>query len=424
MKLSKTTNDFIRNKGVRVHMEKSPLKNKRIMELEQKLQQGDYEALKGFWKTMERDGAPLIEEIEEDPENDLVTFVYKAEEDLDNVVFIPPVGMTNLQENKMERLLQTDLWYITYKVRNDIYFGYYFSPNDSFDEDWQKRQDNLDQDRFNKNVTEFKGEEGKKDIIRPYVIMPKAKERVWVKERMDVQKGLLHEHNFQSKNLEKLRRVRVYTPYGYKENNEPYGFLVLTDGDEYINILSAATILDNLIADKRIPPIVAIFIDSTEARMEELKCNDTFGDIIVDELIPWIKDKYNISNKAAEAVIGGLSLGGLTAAYLGLRHSEVFGNVLSQSGSYWYRPESYQGTESDCWLSTQFEEIDKLPLKFYLNIGVIENKERMIDTNIKFRDVLLAKGYAVDFEEFMSGHDYLCWGETLANGLISLIGNK
>jgi enterochelin esterase-like enzyme len=280
----------------------------------------------------------------------------------------------------------------------------------------------LAHDRFNKNITVFKGEEGKKDILRPYVVMPKAKEQLWIKERVDVPKGILHEHNFQSENYEKCRRVRVYTPYGYKENNEPYGFLVLTDGDEHINILSAVTVLDNLVADKNIPPIVAIFIDSTETRMEELKCSDTFGDIVVKELIPWIRDKYNISIKAAEAVIGGLSLGGLTASYLGLRHSEVFGNVLSQSGSYWYKPESYQGTESDCWLGTQFEAIDKLHLKFYLNVGVIENKETMIDTNIKFRDMLLAKGYAVKFEEFKSGHDYLCWGETLANGLISLIG--
>jgi len=59
-----------------------------------------------------------------------------------------------------------------------------------------------------------------------------------------------------------------------------------------------------------------------------------------------------------------------------------------------------------------------------LNVGVLEHKERMIGTNIKLKDVLIEKGYSVDFEYFKSGHDYLCWGETLANGLILLIGNK
>jgi enterochelin esterase family protein len=172
------------------------------------------------------------------------------------------------------------------------------------------------------------------------------------------------------------------------------------------------------------PPIVAIFIDSTETREEELSCNDTFGDIIVNELIPWVKDNYNISNIAEESIIGGISLGGLTAAYLGLKHSGVFGNILSQSGSYWYKPDNYEGSEVDCWLSTQFKKIEKLPLKFYLNVGILEHKERMVDTNIILRDVLISKGYTVDFEKFKSGHDYLCWGETLANGLISLVGYK
>jgi len=125
---------------------------------------------------------------------------------------------------------------------------------------------------------------------------------------------------------------------------------------------------------------------------------------------------------AEDAIIGGFSLGGLSAAYLGLKHSEVFGNVLSQSGSYWYKPEGYEGTETDCWLSTEFKSIDKLPLKFYLNVGVLEHEERMIGTNIKLKDVLISKGYTVNFEYFNSGHDCLSWGETLANGLISLIG--
>jgi enterochelin esterase-like enzyme len=46
----------------------------------------------------------------------------------------------------------------------------------------------------------------------------------------------------------------------------------------------------------------------------------------------------------------------------------------------------------------------------------------MIGTNIKLKDVLISKGYTVDFEYFNSGHDYLSWGETLANSLISLVG--
>ncbi|GAA0770085.1 hypothetical protein GCM10008908_12370 [Clostridium subterminale] len=48
-----------------------------------------------------------------------------------------------------------------------------------------------------------------------------------------------------------------------------------------------------------------------------------------------------------------------------------------------------------------------LSLKFYLNVGVLEHKEGIIGTNIKLKDVLISKGYTVDFEYFNSGHDYL-----------------
>ena len=38
------------------------------------------------------------------------------------------------------------------------------------------------------------------------------------------------------------------------------------------------------------------------------------------------------------------------------------------------------------------------------------------------RDVLLAKGYDVSYQQYASGHDYLNWRGTLGDGLIALIG--
>jgi len=52
--------------------------------------------------------------------------------------------------------------------------------------------------------------------------------------------------------------------------------------------------------------------------------------VIIKEIIPWTRQSYNISSNPEEAIICGLSLGGLTAAYLGLNYSEISGNVLSQ----------------------------------------------------------------------------------------------
>ena len=406
-------------------MKKSLLKSRTITELEKKIKLYGERAVEEFLCIIEEKGTPIIEELENDSKNSLVTFIYKGDKECENVLFVPPVGKENYNDNQMQRILQTDLWYITYEVRNDVRFKYYFSPNDPLDNNWDERYYNRTvYDRLNKKVMIFKGENEEDDEKSSYVIMPQSLEDVWTKKIEGVPRGSVEEYKFESENLEDKRRIRVYTPYGYDKNEKNYGFIVLTDGDEYINVLSATETLNNLIASEKIPPIVAIFIDSTENRMKELKCSDSFGEVIVKELIPWARQNYNISSNPKDAIICGLSLGGLTASYLGLNYSKIFGNVLSQSGSYWYRPESYSSVIDDCWMSSNFKKIDKLHLKFYLSIGVLETKDKIIDTNINLKDTLTSKGYDVEFQWFKSGHDYLSWGENLANGLISLIGVK
>ncbi|GKX66634.1 alpha/beta hydrolase [Inconstantimicrobium mannanitabidum] len=401
-------------------MEQQELQSKILMDLLTKIKQGDKESSKQFLDSLEKNGAPLIENIEGDTENNLVTFIYKAKEEIDNVLLISPVTFNDLQQCKMEQILDTNLWYKTLKIKNELRIFYYFSINDSFDNDWERRFKESKHDEFNDNATVFKNVLENQDKLISYVIMPNAKKDFWTKKRENSFTGAIHEYQFESKILNNQHRIRIYIPYNY-DPEKSYSYLLLTDGNEYIDILSAPTTLDNLILDEKIPPIVAIFIDSyEETRRQELRCSDNFGDMIVKELIPWVRSKYNISNMSSEAVIGGLSLGGLTASYVGLKHSEVFGNVLSQSGSYWYDPEGNK--EGECWLGEQYNQIEKLPLKFYLNVGVLENEKQMIGTNVKLRDMLLAKGYDVYFEQFNSGHDYLSWGETLASGLISLIG--
>jgi len=46
----------------------------------------------------------------------------------------------------------------------------------------------------------------------------------------------------------------------------------------------------------------------------------------------------------------------------------------------------------------------------------------VLETSRHMRDVLLAKGYEVNYQQFVGDHDYLSWRGTLATGLIELIG--
>ena len=75
---------------------------------------------------------------------------------------------------------------------------------------------------------------------------------------------------------------------------------------------------------------------------------------------------------------------------------------------------------------------NRLPLRFYLTAGSFEAQfwggpggvNGTLESNRHMRDVLLAKGYEVQYQEFIGGHDYLSWRGLLADGLIALLGQK
>ncbi|MDO5518819.1 MAG: alpha/beta hydrolase-fold protein [Clostridium sp.] len=408
-------------------MERVNLKNRKIIELENRLNDGGEKVLDEFWKYIKSTGNPLIEEIEGNSDESLVTIVYREKKKVDNVVLIPPVGMRKLENCVLDKVENTDLWYISYKVKNDICFNYQFVPNDPLNNDWNRRWNNVEGDEFNKvgldyidNIT------GRKRKI-PFVVMKNADKRKYILKDLNSSEGKLERHIIYSEILNEDRNVTVYLPHNYENDGKQYGMVLLNDGFEYLNILNATNVFDNLISRSEIPPVIGVFVESTKDRADDLKCNDDYLKFICDEVVDFIKSKYNVSDDQSKSVIVGYSLGGLFASYAGLRHSEIFGNVLSQSGSYWYKRDDYKSTEEESnkiWMSSEFEKNERLPLKFYINVGKIEPKVSMIDTNVQFKNDLIDMGYDVQFEYFCSGHDYWYWGETLKNGLGYLIGNK
>jgi enterochelin esterase family protein len=79
-------------------------------------------------------------------------------------------------------------------------------------------------------------------------------------------------------------------------------------------------------------------------------------------------------------------------------------------------------------MAKQFIERPRLALRFYMDAGTDEldltgNGGDILVPNRNLRDVLLAKGYEVHYQEFNGGHDGLSWRGTLADGLILLMGN-
>jgi len=408
-------------------MERVSLKNSKIIELENRLNNGDKGALEEFWLFIKKNGAPLIEHIEGNEYESLVTIIYREKKKLENVVLIPPVGMRKLENCILEKIDNSDLWYISYKVENDICFNYQFVPNDPLNNDWNRRWNNVEGDEFNQIGLDYIDNISKRKRKIPFVVMKNSDKRKYIFKDSNSLEGVLENHIIKSKVLNEKRKITVYVPNTYNKKGKPYGMILFNDGFEYLNILGITNVLDNLITSNKIPPVIGVFVESSKERSEHLKCNDNFLKFISDEVVKFVKENYNVSSNQSENVIAGYSLGGLFASYVGLKHSDIFGNVLSQSGSYWYKRDDYKTLEKQqnkLWISSEFEKVKHLPLKFYINVGKIEPKVSMIDTNIQFKDDLIHMGYDVKFQYFKSGHDYWYWGETIANGLIFLIGKK
>jgi enterochelin esterase-like enzyme len=148
-----------------------------------------------------------------------------------------------------------------------------------------------------------------------------------------------------------------------------------------------------------------------------------FLTFLTQELLPRLRRLYAVTIDPEQTIVAGSSYGGLAAAFAGLSAPTIFGNVLSQSGAFWWSPE---GEEEPEWLTRHYATRERLPLRWYLDVGFLEEEPgyRMVTVTRHLRDVLQAKGYPVQYAEVSGGHEYLSWRGTLAEGLLALMGQK
>ena len=239
---------------------------------------------------------------------------------------------------------------------------------------------------------------------------------VWNAPSTDAAKGKVESMGIQSGILKTEKKLWIYAPRGFVKTGDRYPLLVLFDGDR--NVMWMPRILDNLIAEKKIPPMVAILIDNSipAARNTELPCDPQFTEFLAEELVPWSREKFHTGG-AAQTIVAGSSYGGLAAVFAALKYPQVFGQVVSLSGSFWWKPQDEKEAE---WLVKQVATSPKLTVRVYLEVGLREGYPMQIDANRHMRDVLRGKGYPVGYAEYDGGHAFLNWSGGMANGLIFL----
>lgn len=144
-------------------------------------------------------------------------------------------------------------------------------------------------------------------------------------------------------------RVHIYTPPGYSRS-QPGGYPVLylshgagqddsnwTSRDERWGG-SADLILDNLIAEGRIEPMVVVMPDTSSCASGSPVTPGTNGGCVglfKNTLIPYVESNYNVRADRDNRAIAGLSQGGFVAFNVGFGNLDMFSHVFSY-GSGWF----------------------------------------------------------------------------------------
>jgi enterochelin esterase family protein len=145
-------------------------------------------------------------------------------------------------------------------------------------------------------------------------------------------------------------------------------------------------------------------------------------DFLTRELLPWAAGRWHISPDPSRTVLAGQGLGGLMAAYAALRCPDRIGNVLVQSGSFWWPASPADPARGEEWLTDRVEATRRRRIRFRLSAGTQE--WALLPASRRLGEALRGKGYKVDHREFNGGHDYVCWREELAEGLVAMLGGR
>jgi enterochelin esterase-like enzyme len=242
--------------------------------------------------------------------------------------------------------------------------------------------------------------------------------------------GRVAEYSISSSTYGRSRRLWVYTPPGYSAEDTTRNDLVVAfDGDEYRADIPLPSILDSLLAAKAIAPTVAVLVDNASgaARLDDLANHEQFVTFVCDEVIPWVRDRWHVTQDPHRTIITGSSAGGLAAAFLGLRRPGLFGNVLSQSGAFWRGAEGSNEAPFE-WLTSQYASGPKRDVRFFLDVGSAETRGALngtapsiLEANRHLRDVLREKGHEVTYTEVPGGeHRPESWRQRLPAGLVLL----
>jgi enterochelin esterase-like enzyme len=306
-------------------------------------------------------------------------------------------------DNKGKKIAGTNIWYLKCSFPKDARLDYKILIDET---NWI-----LDPENKNQQWSGVGGGSPNSELR-----MPDWREDPAGVERSEVPKGkIVSDLLINSSSLGYQITYSVYLPYQYEKIGQ-LPTIYLTDGYEYLHpqLGDMNVALDNLIHDKKIKPVIAVFIDNREPvnrannrRMSELAMNTKYLNFFIDELIPKIESTYPVISNSKSRGIMGSSMGGLTATYFAFTKPDVFGLVGIQSPAFYTRPQIYS-------LCTNPADPT---MKISMTAGVINDTSA---DSRKMKELLEASSCEYHYREVNEGHSWGNWRRLIDDILIDL----
>jgi len=257
------------------------------------------------------------------------------------------------------------------------------------------------------------------------VRMPKFKPSPYLVHRDSIPHGILINAGLNDHILPPLRKysiagrkINIYLPPGY-DSLSHLPSLYVHDGLDALNYALLPTIIDNLIAEKKIPPIIAVFIPPAN-RGDEYVDNqrDKFVALLCDNLVTAIDKQYKTERSPLKRAMIGISAGGHIALYTVIDRPDVFQNVGGQSSMI--TPQLRALTKKRAG-----ENTFSLSMKIYLDCGRYDIKQYNFDLlqlNRQYSNLLSSMRIPHYYREVNDGHEWAGWRERLPEILIFFFG--
>jgi enterochelin esterase-like enzyme len=219
---------------------------------------------------------------------------------------------------------------------------------------------------------------------------------------------------YDSKTVGTRRKMLVYTPPGYTPGvRYPVVYLlhgIGGDETEWQRFVRPDVILDNLLADKAVVPMIAVFPNGRAEKNDRaegdifshFKAFENFEGDLLHDVIPYIDAHYSTLADSRHRALAGLSMGGGQSLNFGLTHLDTFAWI----GAFSPAP----NTKAPDVLVPDPGLVRRKLLLLWLSCG---NKDQLIYINQGMHAFMKANGVPHIWQVDSNAHDTPEWKNSL-----------